>query len=492
MPNRSSGNYSTFLEYYTQHWKFEGLDSEQPLLECVTFKHLSIVKKAKNLLNPIWKQAADVEAPEETLDDWNVAVHVLPQLLTLYPINYRSWPSLSYMVAISWKLESMVKVSELREQLFESIEPSLLPPDVILIYESVTSKSCHEQWTYERLEFIGDAVLKYVASLYCFFKFPLGHEGVLTMQRVAFISNRHLAQKAIAVGLQNYIRSVQIGDHPWRPAGCQFLDACWIEIGKKPGDGHTWFGGRNQKVSKQNQMHQSRVCNLTVKQVADVVEALIGACFVSGDVGCACALMERLGILEEDAAWLMTLLKTRGNCGPWLEEVGECMDPGLDGFSQFDGLRSREFEHGRDVTVLGEVLNYQFKSQSFALEAITHCSWPHQDPPCYQRLEYLGDAVLDFMISTHYFKAYPSLDPGRLTALRSASVNNDRLAAAAVNVELYKFILHFSAYLQSHISEYVSGFMDGEDDKGAPKVLGDVVEALIGETRSAEVNRDVM
>ena len=39
--------------------------------------------------------------------------------------------------------------------------------------------------------------------------------------------------------------------------------------------------------------------------------------------------------------------------------------------------------------------------------ALTHCSWPEADPPCYQRLEFLGDAVLDLIITYHLFLTHP-------------------------------------------------------------------------------------
>ena len=45
--------------------------------------------------------------------------------------------------------------------------------------------------------------------------------------------------------------------------------------------------------------------------------------------------------------------------------------------------------------------------------------------------QFLGDAVLDVLITRHIFRTYRTLSPGRLHDLRSASVNNERLAACA-------------------------------------------------------------
>ena len=44
-------------------------------------------------------------------------------------------------------------------------------------------------------------------------------------------------------------------------------------------------------------------------------------------------------------------------------------------------------------------LNYSFRSKALMMEAFTHCSWPDPHPQCYKRLEFVGDAVLDLLIT---------------------------------------------------------------------------------------------
>ena len=55
---------------------------------------------------------------------------------------------------------------------------------------------------------------------------------------------------------------------------------------------------------------------------------------------------------------------------------------------------------------LEELLGYKFRNLTLLREACTHCSWPDQSAPCYQRLEFLGDAALDFLISRYYIIGY--------------------------------------------------------------------------------------
>ncbi|GFZ11346.1 dicer-like 2 [Actinidia rufa] len=107
---------------------------------------------------------------------------------------------------------------------------------------------------------------------------------------------------------------------------------------------------------------------------------------------------------------------------------------------------------------------------------------------CTSRLEFLGDAVLDYLITIHLYDKYPGMSPGLLTDLRSASVNNDCYAQSAVKAELHKHILHASHELHKHIVAMVDHFeqlssgttFGWESETTFPKVLGDIIESLAG------------
>lgn len=77
-----------------------------------------------------------------------------------------------------------------------------------------------------------------------------------------------------------------------------------------------------------------------------------------------------------------------------------------------------------------------------------------------QRLEFLGDAVLDYLITVHLYHRYPGLSPGLLTDLRSASVNNDCYGLSAIRAGLHKHVLHLSPDLHRHLSETIDKSME--------------------------------
>ena len=113
----------------------------------------------------------------------------------------------------------------------------------------------------------------------------------------------------------------------------------------------------------------------------------------------------------------------------------------------------------------------------------------------YQRLELLGDAALDFLVSNHLFEAYLGLTPGLLIKLRSASVNNERFARIAAMHKLHIFLrCNKSNDLHRNITTFTKSFqmvgatqeMDpskitfGMDGLKAPKQLVDLIESIAG------------
>lgn len=83
-----------------------------------------------------------------------------------------------------------------------------------------------------------------------------------------------------------------------------------------------------------------------------------------------------------------------------------------------------------------------------------------------QRLEFLGDAVLDYLIASYLFSAYPKLKPGQLTDLRSLSVNNKAFACVAVDRCFDKYLLCDSNGLSEAIKKYVDYVRSPSTDSG--------------------------
>lgn len=72
------------------------------------------------------------------------------------------------------------------------------------------------------------------------------------------------------------------------------------------------------------------------------------------------------------------------------------------------------------------------------------------------RLEFLGDALLDYLITKHLYDHYRNLSPGALTDLRSALVNNTIFASLAVKYGFHQFFLYLSPDLFKVIGNFVN------------------------------------
>ena len=82
----------------------------------------------------------------------------------------------------------------------------------------------------------------------------------------------------------------------------------------------------------------------------------------------------------------------------------------------------------------------------------------------YCRLEFLGDAILDYVITRHLYEDSDKYSPGVLTDLRSALVNNNIFAALAVKWDFHKYFKAISPVLFNVIEKFVARQKEKEDE----------------------------
>jgi len=89
-------------------------------------------------------------------------------------------------------------------------------------------------------------------------------------------------------------------------------------------------------------------------------------------------------------------------------------------------------------------LGLTFRDKTLLLRALTHRSYINENPYApledNERLEFLGDAVLDFVTAEYLYHRFPEMDEGQLTSLRSALVRTETLARFASEMGLDHFI----------------------------------------------------
>ncbi len=119
------------------------------------------------------------------------------------------------------------------------------------------------------------------------------------------------------------------------------------------------------------------------------------------------------------------------------------------------------------MNALCKKLGYTFNDFKLLETALTHPSFGgDHHVPHYQRLEFLGDAVLELAISRYLFFEFPEVDEGKLTRVRAGLVREETLCRAARRLDLGR-------YIRLSVGEDRSGGRD------KPSILCDVMEAVL-------------
>lgn len=122
------------------------------------------------------------------------------------------------------------------------------------------------------------------------------------------------------------------------------------------------------------------------------------------------------------------------------------------------------------MTPIEERIRYKFRNSLLLAEALTHPSLGHETQRHHfdnQRLEFLGDAVLQLVFTDHLFRLFPKCSEGQLTKMRSRLVSREGLKVHAVSIGLGEFLR----------------MGKGEESTGGrtrSSTLADAFEALVG------------
>ncbi|KAJ5083277.1 hypothetical protein N7456_012704 [Penicillium angulare] len=240
------------------------------------------------------------------------------------------------------------------------------------VLTAITTPSAQASSDYQRYEFFGDSVLKFTVACQLFIRQPNWHEGYLSEGRDKLVQNKRLTRAAIETGLDSFILTRRFTPRRWvAPLISQKL-----------------------AVSSDTRSMGSKI-------LADVVEALIGAAYMDGGMrkaqACLHRLLPEIDIFTSDIS--MSLFTPRDT-------------------------RTLIDQHR-----LKNIIGYTFKNASLLTEALTHPSCEHDTvTQSYQRLEYLGDAVLDMIVASVFASHSTALPQGQMTRIKHAMVNANLLA----------------------------------------------------------------
>ncbi|CAO1634137.1 unnamed protein product [Jaminaea pallidilutea] len=332
------------------------------------------------------------------------AVFLIPQTLWMHTIRASVFTSARLLPSILSALQHALNCHDLNQSAFDGqIDP-------LQMSAALTTPSARHTHDYERLEYLGDAALKALVSCYVFANSDELVEHYLNMERRAIISNTNLLQKTARLELGTIAITRSFTRKTWCPP--------MVHARERP-DPKRW----------------ETMNHLSPKMVADLAESIIGAAVATGsspsqhsafwmNLDLALTTIARFGLIPLEDATLGTLSQK------WMDQV---LPKALAG--RWDSRL-----HLARLQKLEATLNYTFKYPHLALEFLTHPGHLNSSLPSYERLEHLGDAVLDVLINNWLFQAYPHQDEGVLTRLKSLAVCNQALCALCAHTKLQKYL----------------------------------------------------
>ncbi|XP_074579672.1 endoribonuclease Dicer homolog 4 isoform X2 [Curcuma longa] len=439
---------TSYAEHYWDRFKIKLSYPEQPFLKA---KQLFVLR---NLLHNRVQEHTEARVSDEHF------VELPAELCSLKIVGFSKdlGSTLSLLPSLMHRLENLLVAIELKNVLSSSF-PEASEVRATCILEALTTERCLERLSLERFEVLGDSFLKYAVARQSFISYEALDEGELTRRRSGVVNNSNLYELAIAQNLQVYIHDDLFDPSQFFALGRPCKQFCNTDTESiiHPRGKINENGGDERCNIKCTKSHQW----LQRKTIADVVEALIGAFLVESGFKAAIAFLRWIGIpVDYDVS-----------------NVYRICDSSNNNLSLMSNINVKELE--------GE-LGYNFRFKGLLLEAFVHPSYSKHSGGCYQKLEFLGDAVLDYLITSYLYSLYPELKPGQITDLRSLTVNNNSFANVAVQRSLHKYLIQDSRCLAEAVHEFESFVLlsdlekDLIEEPACPKVLGDIVESCVG------------
>lgn len=325
------------------------------------------------------------------------------------------------------------------------------------LVEALTLSRTSHVFNYQKMEFYGDCFLKLLTCTWAFAKCHSHREGDLNWACEEVLSNKALRDVSLSKGIPQYAAGGRVTSRSWAPSLFESIRSN-TEVG----------------LAKK----------FSAKTVADLIESILGAALASSEsVDLSKAIL----------------------CARQLELLGPGFETDFQSFQRIhdEQVKSNEVDEKWSDRVdvgkllrLQEQLGYNFKSPHLALEAVTHSSTTDTTLPSYERLEFLGDAILDFMVVSFFKVKYPDLDAGGATAIKHSAVSNASLAVLCMEIGLYRFLMHSNKPLGEAIASFREDLEERKKESEMnsngnrikaywnklkpPKVLADIAESMLG------------
>ena len=275
-------------------------------------------------------------------------------------------PTIMHQVELALRTQAAASETQLKSIGFE---------DLRLVQAALTAPGANGKDDFQRLEYLGDSLLKFHSTVNVFCNHPLAPESQLSLRRDDLLTNKRLQKATMDLGLDRYLSTKAFVGHEWTLA----------KIGLET--------NTTRKISS--------------KTLADIIESLIGAAYMdinSGDE----KVLRALSLFLPEITW---------------------RSPAAD-IADLPATETKQLSWNDRLSHVQAIIGHHFDNNLLLAEALTH-SAVQSAVPSYERLEFLGDAVIDIIVKEALHKSKHEFSEGEMHSRAIALVNQDILAFLA-------------------------------------------------------------
>ncbi|WVO12962.1 hypothetical protein L204_100571 [Cryptococcus depauperatus] len=340
----------------------------------------------------------------------DVREYLIPEFQHRHCIPASIFRTLTVFPFFMHQLECMFIAWEMSCKLFQSV----LQPELALQALTAPSSLNVPTWTYERLEILGDTLLKFIATIH-FYLLGCGagsNEDMLKVwhDRHKIVSNRTLAHNAVKLGLAKYIRDRRFKAKDWIPRDWE-IESQLAET-QSNNSLKTSFSGPEYRT-------------LGDKLLADIVEAIIGAAYGSD------RNFDHVIKTLRNLTVPLDLFET------W-DDIKRVLPP-----TKEENLTPSDvptYMNFFNKTSKHEVLGYKFNSNK-RFENVFSLKKNSETQHIRERYKMLGNAILDVHIIQHLLEKFPNEGPASLSNMKTFRTTEGLCCASAVELGLVDLLV---------------------------------------------------
>lgn len=247
------------------------------------------------------------------------------------------------------------------------------------LLQAITLKSAGEQFNLERLEFLGDSFLEYIATVTTCLQYPSKNKAKLHEIKISVVKNSFLYKMAEEKSISSYVYAIQYNKATWCPPN---------------------YITKTQSIIK-----------IKYKAIADIVESLIGAFLLAKGHDAAVKIMIWLGLKK---------IQNNNN----VKFIEENNTKNIEILSKFE-----------------KKINYKFKN-IYLLKSALKLTRHQGSEVSYDALLHIGQAILQYLITRVLYDEHKEAGPGLLTNLRSKISNPAVYGFLSIKFSFIDYLTH--------------------------------------------------